>query len=110
MTDKISKPAAQWRAELDPEAYRITREKGTERAFTGAYWQVDGKQGQYHCRCCGAPLFNSTDKFDSGTGWPSFHSPVSPESVAEVADNSLAMRRTEVVCARCDAHLGHLFP
>jgi peptide-methionine (R)-S-oxide reductase len=110
MTGRINKTDEEWRAELDPEEFRITRGKGTERAFTGAYWQLGGAQGQYHCRCCGAALFDSADKFDSGTGWPSFHSPVSPEVVAEVADNSLAMRRTEVVCARCDAHLGHLFP
>lgn len=110
MTDKIIKSDAEWQAELSAEEYRITRRKGTERAFTGAYWQVDGKAGEYRCRCCGARLFNSGDKFDSGSGWPSFHSPATGEAVAEVPDNSLFMRRTEVLCARCDAHLGHVFP
>ena len=110
MTDKISKSDAEWQAQLSAEEYRITRRKGTERAFTGAYWEVDGKQGVYYCRCCGAALFDSKDKFDSGSGWPSFHSPADAQAVGEVADNSLFMRRTEVVCTRCDAHLGHVFP
>lgn len=110
MTHKITKSDAEWQAELSAEEFRITRRKGTERAFSGAYWQMDGKVGEYRCRCCGAPLFLSGDKFDSGSGWPSFHSPVNPEAVAQARDNSLFMRRTEVLCARCDAHLGHVFP
>lgn len=110
MVDKISKSDAEWQAQLSAEEYRITRRKGTERAFTGAYWQMDGKRGRYHCRCCGNALFDSQDKFDSGSGWPSFHSPASGSAVAEAPDNSLFMRRTEVLCARCDAHLGHVFP
>jgi peptide-methionine (R)-S-oxide reductase len=98
----------QWRKELSPEAFRVCREKGTERAFTGKYH--DFKQaGSYRCTCCGQPLFSSTEKFDSGTGWPSFWDVKAPESVRENTDNSLGMRRVEVVCARCDAHLGHVF-
>lgn len=98
----------EWRAKLSPEAYRVCREKGTERAFTGKY--VDFKEaGTYRCVCCGQPLFASTSKFDSGTGWPSFLEPVRPASVAEHEDNSLGMRRVEVVCSGCDAHLGHVF-
>ena len=107
---KISKTQAEWRAELTPEEYRITREKGTERAFTGAYWQTTGKSGSYNCRCCGEALFESTDKFDSGCGWPSFTQPVAGDKIDEHQDLSYGMRRVEVVCSRCDAHLGHVFP
>ena len=106
--DKVKKTDAEWAAQLTPEEYRITREKGTERAFTGKYH--DSKTpGVYRCTCCGAALFRSDEKYDSGTGWPSFHAPASEEAVGEVPDNSLFMRRTEVVCSRCDAHLGHVF-
>ena len=105
---KISKPDAEWRQQLSPEQYRATRTKGTERAFTGEYW--DSKTpGTYRCVCCGNELFSSTAKFDSGTGWPSFTAPVAEQNVATEADHSLFMRRTEVLCGRCDAHLGHLF-
>lgn len=107
---KISKTDAEWKAELSPEEYRITRRKGTERAFTGAYWQVTGAPGKYRCRCCGAALFDAATKFDSGSGWPSFWQPADQTAIEEHADNSLFMRRTEVLCAACDAHLGHVFP
>jgi peptide-methionine (R)-S-oxide reductase len=108
MTDKIYKDDADWRKQLTPEQYRVCRDKGTERAFTGAYWDCKDP-GMYLCACCGAPLFDSGTKFDSGTGWPSFTAPVDAGAVGEVADNSLFMRRTEVVCQRCGAHLGHVF-
>ncbi|QXD14921.1 peptide-methionine (R)-S-oxide reductase MsrB [Rhodocaloribacter litoris] len=106
--DKVRKSDAEWRALLDEETYRITRQKGTERAFTGRYWDHKEK-GLYRCACCGAPLFDSRTKYDSGSGWPSFYAPVAPERVATAEDHSLWMRRTEVLCARCDAHLGHVF-
>jgi len=107
--DKIVKSDAEWRRQLSQEEYEVTRRKGTERAFTGRYH--DSKErGTYACVCCGLPLFDSATKYDSGTGWPSFFAPIDPEHVAEEADNSLFMRRTEVLCARCDAHLGHVFP
>jgi peptide-methionine (R)-S-oxide reductase len=107
---KINKTAEQWRAELTPEEYRITRQKGTERAFTGAYWQISDKQGSYHCRCCGETLFVSATKFDSGCGWPSFSAPAANAGIEEHKDVSFGMTRIEVVCSRCDAHLGHVFP
>ncbi len=107
--EKITKTDAEWRAQLSDIEYRVTRKHGTERAFTGPYW--DSKDtGTYCCRCCGLPLFASDTKYDSGTGWPSFWAPVARENVAEKPDNTLFMRRTEVLCARCDAHLGHVFP
>jgi peptide-methionine (R)-S-oxide reductase len=109
MSGKIVKSDADWRAQLTPEQYRVTRRKGTERAFTGKHWD-EHRPGTYRCVCCGTPLFGAATKFDSGTGWPSFHAPIAAGSVAEVEDRSLFMRRTEVVCAACDAHMGHVFP
>ena len=107
MTDKIRKSDAEWRAQLSDLAYRVTRRKGTERAFT----HDDFPKGPavFHCVCCGAPLFDAAAKYDSGTGWPSFYAPIAPDAVEEHADWILLMRRTEVACARCDAHLGHVF-
>ena len=99
---------AELRARLDAETYRITRQKGTERAFTGKYWDHHAA-GAYRCTCCGAPLFDSTAKFDSGTGWPSFDRPGEGADIAEHDDRTLGMRRTEVTCGHCGAHLGHLF-
>jgi peptide-methionine (R)-S-oxide reductase len=108
MADKIKKSDAEWRAQLTPEQYHVTREKGTERAFTGEC--ANSKTpGAYVCVCCGQPLFDAATKFDSGTGWPSFWQPLSPDAVATESDGSLFMRRTEALCSRCDAHLGHLF-
>ncbi|GIK87253.1 MAG: peptide methionine sulfoxide reductase MsrB [Betaproteobacteria bacterium] len=109
MANRIEKPDADWRAQLTPEQYRVTRRKGTERAFSGAYWD-EHRDGTYRCVCCGTPLFDAATKFDSGTGWPSFYAPLDKANVAEKDDRSLFMRRTEVVCAACDAHLGHVFP
>jgi peptide-methionine (R)-S-oxide reductase len=106
---KIAKTDAEWRAQLTPEEYRVTRKHGTERAFSHPSHQ-DKTAGTYMCVCCGAPLFSSQAKFDSGTGWPSFYQPASPDAVAEHDDRSWLMRRTEVRCASCDAHLGHVFP
>lgn len=99
----------QWRSKLTPEQYRITREKGTEPAFSGEYWDCDD-DGTYRCICCGTPLFASQQKFDSGCGWPSFTAPVKDEEVAEHVDRSHGMLRTEVTCRNCGAHLGHVFP
>ena len=107
--EKIVLSEEAWRSRLTPMQYHVCREKGTEPAFTGKYWDHH-EAGLYRCACCGAPLFESRDKFDSGTGWPSFTRPVSPEAVEEHEDLSHGMVRTEVTCARCDAHLGHLFP
>lgn len=107
--EKITKPAAEWRARLTPEQYKVTRQKGTERAFTGRYWN-NHEPGVYRCVCCGAALFDAATKYDSGTGWPSFWQPIAAEVVETREDRALFMRRTEAVCARCDAHLGHVFP
>jgi peptide-methionine (R)-S-oxide reductase len=108
MTDKIIKTDEEWRNQLTPEQYRITRQKGTEPAFTGKYNSAK-EPGTYNCVCCGNPLFDSADKFNSGTGWPSFTQPMQGESVETETDRSLFMTRTEVHCAKCDAHLGHVF-
>ena len=107
--EKIHKTDAEWKAQLTPEQYKVTRQHGTERAFTGKYAESQ-EPGTYVCVCCGQPLFSSETKFDSGTGWPSFWQPVSKEAVAEKSDRSWFMTRTEVLCSRCDAHLGHVFP
>lgn len=109
MAEKIRKTEEQWRASLTPEQYRVTRNKGTERPFTGEYWNTEEK-GVYRCVCCGAPLFDSESKYDAGCGWPSFTAPVGGEAIREEDDRSLFMRRTEVLCDACDAHLGHVFP
>ncbi|PIW29606.1 MAG: peptide-methionine (R)-S-oxide reductase [Rhodospirillales bacterium CG15_BIG_FIL_POST_REV_8_21_14_020_66_15] len=109
MTGKITKSDAEWRRQLTPEQYKIARKAGTERAFTGKYHDCK-EAGTYVCVCCGAPLFPSDTKFDSGTGWPSYYQPVSPGAVEEREDISFLMRRVEVVCTKCDAHLGHVFP
>ena len=108
MTDKVVKTDEEWRAQLSPEAYRVTRKHGTERAFTNDNFPKD--PGTYACVCCGQPLFAQDTKFDSGTGWPSFYAPMDENAVGEQEDRGFFMRRTEVHCARCEAHLGHVFP
>jgi len=112
MTDstalKVQKSEAEWREQLTPEQFRVARKHGTERAFTGPNWDTKAK-GLYSCVCCGRPLFRSESKFDSGTGWPSFYEPVEPGAVSEHRDRSFFMVRTEIRCADCDAHLGHVF-
>ncbi|MBI3779113.1 MAG: peptide-methionine (R)-S-oxide reductase MsrB [Gammaproteobacteria bacterium] len=109
MKYKVYKNEAEWKEILTPEQYKVTREKGTERAFTGEYHDCHDT-GVYKCVCCGAELFDSDTKFDSGTGWPSFYAPMNSDNVAEEEDRSLFMRRTEVHCNQCGAHLGHVFP
>jgi peptide-methionine (R)-S-oxide reductase len=109
MADKIEKPDAEWKKELTPEQYHVARQKGTERAFTGEYWDAKAK-GVYTCVCCGQELFSSDTKYDSGTGWPSFYEPVAKDVVETETDRALFMARTEVLCSRCEAHLGHVFP
>lgn len=109
MGKKAKKTDAEWKAILTPEEYRITRKKGTERAFTGAYWNTRAP-GTFSCVCCGTPLFSSETKYDSGSGWPSFFAPIDPEAVREESDFGFFMKRQEVLCDACDAHLGHVFP
>jgi peptide-methionine (R)-S-oxide reductase len=109
MSQKIFKSDAEWRAQLTDDEYRVTRERGTERAFTGRYWDHH-ENGTYTCVGCGAPLFESATKFDSGSGWPSYFAPATPGAVETETDRSLGMTRSEVHCARCGSHLGHLFP
>jgi len=109
MAGKIMKSIEEWRRQLTPEQYRIARMRGTERPFTGAY-HATKEPGVHHCVCCGQPLFDAATKFESGTGWPSFFAPIDPDAVATETDRSLSMVRTEVLCSRCDAHLGHVFP
>lgn len=108
MVQKIQKTEAEWKQQLTPEQFKVTRKKGTERAFTGIYHDNKDK-GIYRCICCDNELFTSETKFDSGTGWPSFWQPISEDSVRYEQDNGLFMRRVEVLCAKCDAHLGHVF-
>jgi peptide-methionine (R)-S-oxide reductase len=108
MADKPEKTEAEWREELTPEQFQITRQCGTEPPFTGLYWDCHDP-GTYRCVCCGSPLFSAETKFDSGTGWPSFWLPASADALKLLEDNSHGMRRIEVRCAKCDAHLGHLF-
>ena len=107
--EKVQRTDEEWRQLLTPEQFHVTREKGTERAFTGALYQ-NHADGVYHCIACDAPLFRSDEKYESGSGWPSFWLPVSPEAVTTHEDVSYGMRRVEVTCARCDSHLGHVFP
>jgi peptide-methionine (R)-S-oxide reductase len=107
--DKIDKSEDEWRQQLTPEEFAVCREKGTERAFTGKYHDYK-KDGTYSCKCCGSELFSSDTKFDSGTGWPSFFAPLEEQAVATEEDSSHGMRRVEVMCASCGAHLGHVFP
>ena len=106
---KVEKTDAEWREKLSPEQYRVTRQHGTEMAFSHPY-NGEKRDGVYRCTCCGAPLFASADKFDSGTGWPSYTSPIASSAVTEHKDRKLFMTRTEVRCASCDGHLGHVFP
>jgi peptide-methionine (R)-S-oxide reductase len=108
MSDKIVKNDDEWQKQLSAEQFAVTRRHGTERAFSGEYWN-NKDDGVYRCVCCGQPLFDAQSKFESGTGWPSFWKPIADETVASKSDRSLLMTRTEVLCSRCDAHLGHVF-
>ena len=108
MVDKIQKTDSEWREQLTDEAYQVCRKKGTERAFTGDYWN-NHDAGLYKCACCGEPLFSSATKFDSGTGWPSYYEPISQKAIIEHEDRGMLATRIEVVCSKCDAHLGHVF-
>ncbi len=109
MADKLQKPDEEWQQQLTPEQFYVTRQHGTEPSFSGTYYSHN-EEGTYHCICCGTPLFQSDDKFDSGTGWPSFTQPTTDSALDTHADHNLGMTRVEVQCARCDAHLGHVFP
>ena len=109
MADKIQKTEAEWRSQLTPDEFHVAREKGTERPFTGKFWDHH-EDGMYTCVGCGAPLFDAASKFDSGTGWPSYSAPASKDAVLVETDRKFFMSRTEVHCARCDSHLGHVFP
>ena len=109
MTEKISKNDTEWQQQLSPDQFRICRKNGTEPAFSGNYWNTK-ETGTYQCVCCGNELFDSNSKFDSGTGWPSFYQAINSEQVATKKDSSLFMQRTEVLCNKCDSHLGHVFP
>jgi len=109
MTKKVEKTEEEWKNHLTPEQYHVTRNKGTERPFSGEY-NDSGDKGTYRCVCCGVDLFHSDHKFDSGSGWPSFYTPLNKENIKEEIDNSLGMQRIEVLCDKCDAHLGHVFP
>jgi peptide-methionine (R)-S-oxide reductase len=108
MSDKMQKSNEEWAKELSPDQFRIAREKGTERAFTGKYWDTH-TPGMYKCVCCGAPLFDSNTKFESGSGWPSFYDAVNKDAIETDVDTSHGMRRVEIHCAKCGCHLGHLF-
>jgi peptide-methionine (R)-S-oxide reductase len=108
MADKVIKTDEEWKKQLTPQQFQVARKAGTEPAFTGEYWNTK-QAGTFACVCCGQPLFESATKFDSGTGWPSFWQPLDPTAVIEHTDSSYGMRRTEVRCARCEAHLGHVF-
>ena len=109
MTDKVTRTDAEWRAQLDPMEYQVTRHAATERAFTGKYWDHH-EHGIYRCVCCDTPLFESDAKFESGCGWPSYFKALDPDNVIEKEDRTHGMVRTEIICAVCDAHLGHVFP
>lgn len=108
IAEKVVKSASDWKKQLTEEQFHVAREAGTERAFTGKYWNTKDA-GTYHCVCCGEPLFDSNTKYDSGSGWPSFYQPADRNNVVEHTDSSYGMKRTEVRCAKCDAHLGHVF-